>query len=64
MTLGVRGLVIDKGQRVFLVTHTYVPGWQLPGGGVEPGETMAEAEYKTNSDSVVDLRARILRFAT
>jgi 8-oxo-dGTP pyrophosphatase MutT (NUDIX family) len=42
-TLGVRGLVIDKGQRVFLVTHTYVPGWQLPGGGVEPGETMAEA---------------------
>ena len=43
MTLGVRGLVIDKDQRIFLVTHTYVPGWQLPGGGVEPGETMAEA---------------------
>src|SRR5580704_13699328 len=43
MTLGVRGLVIDKDQRIFLVTHTDVPGWQLPGGGVEPGETMAEA---------------------
>ena len=43
VTLGVRGLVIDKDQRIFLVTHTYVPGWQLPGGGVEPGETMAEA---------------------
>jgi 8-oxo-dGTP pyrophosphatase MutT (NUDIX family) len=43
MTLGVRGLVIDKDQRIFLVTHTYVPGWQLPGGGVEPGETMTEA---------------------
>ena len=43
MTLGVRGLVIDKDQRIFLVTHTHVSGWQLPGGGVEPGETMAEA---------------------
>jgi 8-oxo-dGTP pyrophosphatase MutT (NUDIX family) len=43
VTLGVRGLVIDKDQRIFLVTHTYVPGWQLPGGGVEPGETMVEA---------------------
>jgi 8-oxo-dGTP pyrophosphatase MutT (NUDIX family) len=43
MTLGVRGLVIDKDQRIFLVTHTYACGWQLPGGGVEPGETLAEA---------------------
>jgi 8-oxo-dGTP pyrophosphatase MutT (NUDIX family) len=43
MTLGVRGLVIDKDQRIFLVTHTYARGWQLPGGGVEPGETAAEA---------------------
>jgi len=43
MTLGVRGLVIDSDKRIFLVTHTYVSGWQLPGGGVEPGETVAEA---------------------
>ena len=43
VTLGIRGFVIDKDQRIFLVTHTYAPGWQLPGGGVEPGETMAEA---------------------
>lgn len=44
MTLGVRGLVIDRAaQTVFLIRHTYVPGWHLPGGGVELGETMEEA---------------------
>jgi ADP-ribose pyrophosphatase YjhB (NUDIX family) len=44
MTLGVRGLVYDrKTNSVFLIRHTYVPGWQLPGGGVEVGETMEQA---------------------
>ncbi len=44
MTLGVRALVLDEGrQSVFLIRHTYVPGWQLPGGGVEPGETVRDA---------------------
>ncbi len=44
MTLGVRGLVHDTATNsVFLIRHTYVPGWQLPGGGVETGETFVES---------------------
>jgi len=44
MTLGVRGLVYDRQTNaVFLIRHTYVPGWHLPGGGVEVDETLEKA---------------------
>jgi ADP-ribose pyrophosphatase YjhB (NUDIX family) len=43
MTLGVRAVVVDQQTRVFLVKHSYVSGWHLPGGGVETGETFLEA---------------------
>jgi ADP-ribose pyrophosphatase YjhB (NUDIX family) len=42
-TLGVRAMVIDGTGRIFLVKHTYIEGWHLPGGGVETGETLIEA---------------------
>lgn len=42
-TLGVRAMVIDGNDRIFLVQHSYVEGWHLPGGGVETGESLLEA---------------------
>jgi ADP-ribose pyrophosphatase YjhB (NUDIX family) len=42
-TLGARAVVIDGAGRIFLIKHTYVDGWHLPGGGVETGETLLEA---------------------
>jgi ADP-ribose pyrophosphatase YjhB (NUDIX family) len=44
-TLGVRAIVTD-GTSVLLVRHTYVEGWHLPGGAVDPGEAAEEAALR------------------
>jgi hypothetical protein len=43
MTLGVRGVVENEAGKVFMIRHTYTPGWYLPGGGVEKAETCLES---------------------
>jgi 8-oxo-dGTP pyrophosphatase MutT (NUDIX family) len=62
MTLGVRAALLDPVKGVFLVRHTYVGGWHLPGGGVEPGETVLEAlrrEVAEEGNIVLDEEARL-----
>ncbi|MDK1490086.1 NUDIX domain-containing protein [Sinorhizobium sp. 7-81] len=42
MTLGVRAACFDGKGRIFLVRHSYLPGWHLPGGGLDRHETAVE----------------------
>ena len=44
--MGVRVAVFDETGRVFLVRHSYVPGWHFPGGGVEKRETCRMAAIR------------------
>jgi ADP-ribose pyrophosphatase YjhB (NUDIX family) len=46
MTMGVRAACFNAQGEIFLVRHTYVPGWYMPGGGMEHGETALEALAK------------------
>jgi 8-oxo-dGTP pyrophosphatase MutT (NUDIX family) len=43
VSLGVKGLVLTATDEVFLVRHSYLPGFHLPGGGVDPGESAHDA---------------------
>jgi ADP-ribose pyrophosphatase YjhB (NUDIX family) len=46
LSLGVRLVAFAPDGRVFLVRHSYLPGWHLPGGAVEPGETARQAAVR------------------
>lgn len=46
LMLGVRAACFDEAGRIFLVRHGYMPGWYMPGGGVERGESVPEALAK------------------
>jgi len=64
MTVGVRGMVLDGEGRVFLVKHSYVDGWHMPGGGVEVGETLLEAlQRELAEEGNIELTARPVLYA-
>ena len=43
LTLGSRIFLQNHKGEILLVKHTYLPGWHLPGGGVDRGEDVHEA---------------------
>jgi ADP-ribose pyrophosphatase YjhB (NUDIX family) len=49
---GVAGAVFDSGGRVLLVKQTYMPGWRLPGGGVNRGEAPEAAVLRELHEEV------------
>jgi 8-oxo-dGTP pyrophosphatase MutT (NUDIX family) len=49
--LGVR-IVLLQGDQVLLVRHTYVRGWNFPGGSLHRGETPLEAAVREAREEV------------
>jgi 8-oxo-dGTP diphosphatase len=55
-------MAIMENDQILLVRQTYrgQPVWTLPGGGLEPGETPAEAAVRETKEEV-NLDVKVLR---
>lgn len=59
LTLGVRAAIFDAQGRVCLVRHGYMPGWYMPGGGIEPGEDVLAAMIReVREETAIAVRGR------
>lgn len=45
-------LICNHNQRILVLRTTYKEHWELPGGGVEPGETPAEAAAREGNEEL------------
>jgi 8-oxo-dGTP pyrophosphatase MutT (NUDIX family) len=52
VAFGAAGAVFDGEGQVLLVRHRYMPGWQLPGGGVNRRETPGAAVLRELAEEV------------
>lgn len=54
--MGVRCLLISGDNSVILVKHRYQPGWHMPGGGMNPGETTRSAlQREVREEAGIDI---------
>jgi ADP-ribose pyrophosphatase YjhB (NUDIX family) len=51
VVVGVRVMMI-RNEEVLLVHHTYVPGWYMPGGGLNRGETLEQGARREAAEEV------------
>ncbi len=51
VVVGVRVMMI-RNREVLLVRHTYVPGWYMPGGGLNRGETLEQGARREAFEEV------------